>query len=68
MSEDKQVICDFFLKALNFTDAGAECVDLVYNSADESVSICYKNGALKRVNVACDSGIAMIRDILKEFE
>ena len=33
---------------------------------DETVVIHYKGGAEKTVNIACDSGIAIIRDIARE--
>lgn len=68
MPEDKQVICDYLLKALSFTNYGEEYESLTYNSADESVLILFKDGFSKKVNVACDSGIAMMKDILKAVE
>lgn len=65
--EDKQFICDLLTQTLNATRDLRDLVSLEYQrrgSDDEIVAIIYENGT-KLVNVSMDSGIAMIRDILK---
>ena len=65
--EDKQRICDLLEEALKATRDQRDLKALVYNSLgpdNAMVSIVYENGS-KKVNVSMDSGIAMIRDILK---
>lgn len=65
--EDKQEICNLLAKALKATRDQRDLKALVYNSLgpdNEMVSIVYENGGTS-VNVSMDSGIAMIRDILR---
>lgn len=65
--EDKQAICDALCEALQLTRNQRDLKALVYNSLgpdNEMVSIVYENGGTS-VNVSMDSGIAMIRDILR---
>lgn len=69
MDEDKQLIVDALRETLKLTRGGGDIEKMTYvsNSYSEVVLIRFKNGFSKAVNVACDSGIAMIRDILKEI-
>lgn len=69
MKEDKQKICDSLLATIQLTRAGADIVDLMYlkTAYGEIVDIAYKNGGRRRVDVTADSGIAMVRDIIKEM-
>jgi hypothetical protein len=65
--EDKQLICDLLTEALKATRDQHDIKHLVYHRMgrdDEMVSIVYENGGTS-VNVSMDSGIAMIRDILR---
>lgn len=65
--EDKQAICDLLCAALKATRDQRDLKSLVYHRQgpdDEMVSIIWDNGGTS-VNVSMDSGIAMIRDILK---
>ena len=65
--EDKQMICYLLTDALKATRDQHDLKKIVYNRRgqdDEIVSIIYENGS-KNVNVSMDSGIAMIRDILR---
>ena len=68
MKEDKQAICDEFLKALWKTRDGRDVVSLNYIKTDveEIVAVTFSNGYTKTANVACDSGIAMIHDIIRQ--
>lgn len=69
LSEDKQLICDRLLEAIRSTAAGRDVVHLWYKRGDrddDTVIMQYLNGHRITINVACDSGAAMIRDIMKE--
>ena len=65
--EDKQFICDLLCATLRATRDQHDLKQLVYDRRgvdDEMVTVVYENGGTS-VNVSMDSGIAMIRDILK---
>lgn len=64
MEENKQMICNRLLDALVLTRYGCDLESLIYNSDDEIVTITYKNGYKRYTDVSCDSGYAMIKDIL----
>ena len=64
MREDKQAICDALCKALQLTRYGSHISELKYNEDGEYVTVYYTTGH-KNINVAFDSGMAMMRDILK---
>ena len=69
--EDKSYICQVILGALKATVAGLDIADIKYEqltNGDELAVIIYDNGYRKPVNVSCDSGIAMMRDILRVIE
>lgn len=69
MKEDKQLITKLLLGTLKVTRAGWNIVDMNYNfrdDGDEVVIIQYINGAEKRVNVSCDSGAGLIRDVMQK--
>ncbi len=66
--ENKYHIVRALEKAIKMTWAGANVNDLIYDHKQETVIISFQNGyATKLVNVECDSGIAMIRDICNAF-
>lgn len=70
MNENKQLICAALLKALQLTREGSDLQSLDYFQIndDEMVRITYVNQyARKVVNVTADSGVALIRDILKHI-
>jgi hypothetical protein len=65
--EDKQLICDLLCKTLQATRDQRDLVSLTYHKLgpdDEQVTIAWSEGGTS-VNVSLDSGVAMIRDILK---
>lgn len=63
--ENKQEILKHLTLALQATRAGSDIVLMEYIKGREEVCI-YKDGNhVQWVNVACDSGISMIRDICK---
>jgi hypothetical protein len=65
--EDKQLICDLLCAALKATRDQQDLQSLTYHyngPDDQMVTIAWSEGGTS-VNVSMDSGIAMIRDILK---
>lgn len=69
MDEDMQLICDFLLMSLQRTRAGWKVVRLVYavEPGRETVTIHYQSGGKQTVTVTGDSGIEMMRDVLRKF-
>ena len=63
--EDKQAILNALLPALQLTRAGREATELIYDKGTEKVLIEYTDGSNELVNVALDSGVAMIIDVCK---
>lgn len=64
--ENKQEILDRLCFALQATRDQDDLKKLIYDEDHEEVIICWDEGGTS-VNVAMDSGIAMIRDVLKAF-
>ncbi len=62
--EDKQKILDLLLPALQATRDQHDLLELRYDHSVEAVFVVYEHGAFP-VNVAMDSGISMIRDVLR---
>ena len=69
MHEDKQKILDRLLETLVLTRAGWNLMELEYKreSGLETVTAVFANGTKKRINVSCDSGIALIRDVCRHI-
>lgn len=63
MNENKQAILDALVECLRLTRDQQDLLNLQYDEKREVVWITWENGN-KSVNVAMDSGIAMIRDVL----
>ena len=64
--EDKQKICDLLLPALQATRNLHDLQELEYSEERDLVYAKFPSGT-KVVNVAMDSGTAMIRDIVKQI-
>ena len=62
--ENKQDILDALVECLKLTRDQQDLEQLIYNEDNETVTVAWANGGTS-VNVACDSGIAMIRDVLR---
>ena len=62
--EDKQKICDLLLVTLQATGNAADVTSLIHNKESETVTVTFLSGGKRVVNVAMDSGTAMIRDIM----
>lgn len=65
--EDKQKILDLLLPALQETEALHTLEELRYDANTETVWCAFEHGAFP-VNVAADSGEAMIRDVLRALD
>lgn len=70
MKENKQDICTLLCEALRATRDQEDLIAITYDKntiGDETATLTYLNGYKRSVNVTLDSGIAMIRDILKNL-
>lgn len=65
--ENKQAICDALLATLQLTRRYEDIQHIAYDAATESVTVTYNEISHRYINVECDSGIAMIQDILKNI-
>lgn len=61
--EGKQAILNALCECLRMTRDQYDLETLFYGD-DETITVVWANGRTT-VNVACDSGIAMIRDVLR---
>lgn len=70
MEENKQEILDTLLPALQKTrnQHDLASLQLVQERGEEFVIIRYAGGYTDRANVTLDSGLAMIRDVLRRLE
>lgn len=64
--EDKQKICDLLAEALRATRNAWDVESLTYDKDKEIVEVRFLGGN-RRINVAMDSGTAMIRDIVNHL-
>lgn len=64
MTENKQDILNYLKATLQLTRCGQDIADLIYNDEKETVNVLFKLGGMKVINVACDSGGAMILDVV----
>ena len=65
MKENKQEILDLLLPCMRMTRAGQELTALTFDAWEETVTAEYATGETEEVNVACDSGAAMIYDVVR---
>lgn len=65
--ENKQKICDLLLLALQATHNAADTVSIVHDDISEQVTVTFASGGKRIINVAMDSGTAMIRDIMNNL-
>ena len=69
--EDKQNVINYLFQALKQTVAGVGLDAIRYeqlNNGDEIAVLMYDNGYRKSVNITADSGLALMRDILRAIE
>lgn len=65
--EDKDKICKLLCKVLQLTRGASDLKSLDFNPDSEIVAAVFEGGS-RTINVACDSGTAMIRDIMNHLE
>ena len=65
--EDKQKILDLLLPALQATRNLSDLVELEYREDRELVYAKFAIGNQKSAYVACDSGTALIRDVIGQI-
>lgn len=65
--EDKNKICRLLLSALQETRGLYDLTALEYIPESETVTAVFSHKYYKEVNVEGDSGIAMIKDIVKRL-
>ena len=68
MPENKQRILDFLLSAIQNTNAGETLLYLKISDDERTVTVEYEGGYTEEINVHLDSGIAMIRDVVKQLD
>lgn len=64
--EDKQKILNLLCRTLQATDNASDLLSLTYLPHEDVVIVRFENGR-RRVNVALDSGTAMIRDVVNNL-
>ena len=65
--ENKQAICDALTETLKLTRNCEDIIRIEYNPNTECALICCKGADPIPVNVACDSGTALILDIMRRL-
>lgn len=65
MEENKVQICAQLTETLKLTRQFNDLEGIDLEDNEETAVVRWKGGFESRVNIACDSGSAMIRDILK---
>ncbi len=65
-SEDKEAICRLLCETLQKTRGCSDLLSLNLEHEDEIVTATFENRSQK-INIACDSGMAMIRDIVNHL-
>lgn len=65
--EDKKEIVMLLKHLLQATRAGEDIEEMELDDGGETVRITYKDQCVAYVNIACDSGIAMIMDVARTF-
>ena len=66
MSENKREIVQKLKELLQITREGSGVKDLILDEKEKCVTIVYECGS-KQVNVEADSGIALIRDVIRSI-
>lgn len=71
-TENKQVICRYLLWTLQKTRGLTDLIDLRYDEKRGIVeAVTWRNGQMekkKEINVEADSGIALIKDVIRALE
>lgn len=65
--ENKQTICDLLCETLRQTYNHRDLIRIEYDHRTEMVTLKWEEGT-RSVNVAMDSGTAMIRDVMRAID
>ena len=65
--ENKKRICAMLLPVLQETRAGCDLFDIRYDPDTETVELVFTAGYKRKIDVAADSGLAMIKDIVHQL-
>ena len=70
MGENKQYILELLLKAIKATRAGNDVSYLRYDAEKEIVHVYFGGSGVssRQINVAMDSGIAMLKDVINHID
>lgn len=63
--EDKQEIVMHLKHLLKTTRVGRDIDTLLLSDDEETVTIQFRNSYKREVNIGCDSGLAIIQDVVK---
>ena len=68
--ENKQQILNALLNTINLTRAGNDVTKLEYDAQREYVLVYFRNNTTsgRQINVAMDSGIAMLKDVINHID
>ena len=66
--EDKKEIIRRLKEVLIITKAGENILDLVLSKNQDKVTVFYKNGHFKIVNIEADSGVTIIQDVISSLK
>ena len=65
--ENMQKICNLLCRCLRATRNAEDIVKITYDNLKEEVTVLFDSGGTRIINVAMDSGTAMIRDIVNHL-
>lgn len=65
--ENKQKICNGLCRLLRSTTGGSDIVSIQYDPLKETVEVLKDSGYRQEINVAMDSGMALIKDVMKQL-
>lgn len=65
--ENKQAICKSLCETLQKTRNLQDVMELDYDETSQTVTAVFSDGTEQLINVAMDSGTAMIQDILNQL-
>lgn len=63
--ENKKFIVSRLKMLLTATRAGSDIADLKLNDKQDTLTVTFIHGGSRRINIAGDSGLAIIRDVIK---
>lgn len=65
--ENKEEIVIKLKILLKSTRAGGNIADLILNEEESEITILFRLGGTRKVNIEADSGIAIIKDVIASF-